>query len=179
MPSGIAVSASPKLWMVSARSATEPGRGRRTDGLQPGPSRPGWARLIATVRTPSRERSDRPVDESVRVAVLVVVAVGVFVRVIVGVRVRTEGRGRALALPTRRAPERPPEVAMRPVAHVAVLEAPVTMNRGSLRCHGARLSPEECSRALRATWRFVRPFPHGLGRSGRTGGASAIPRGHL
>ena len=47
---------------------------------------------------------------------------------------------------------------MSTVASRGCLEAPVTMNRGSLRCHGARLSPEERSRALRATWRFVAPL---------------------
>ena len=64
--SGMAVSASPMLWMVSASSATDPDA-RNTTAWTAAVA-PSTTRLIATVRTPSRERrierSTRPCEWS-------------------------------------------------------------------------------------------------------------------
>ncbi len=54
MPSGTAVSASPKLWIRSASSATDPETAKMAACRAA--VRPRTARLIETVRMPARER---------------------------------------------------------------------------------------------------------------------------
>ncbi len=58
MPSGIAVSASPKLWIRSASSATEPDNENTTACASA--VAPSTASASSTVRTPSRERRIDP-----------------------------------------------------------------------------------------------------------------------
>ena len=54
MPSGTAVSASPKLWIRSASSATEPDSTKMTAWATA--ARPSTPSEISTARTPSRDR---------------------------------------------------------------------------------------------------------------------------
>ena len=74
MPSGIAVSASPKLWIRSASNATDP-ESDEDRRLRRRRSSPRTARLMATALTPVAGADDRAVDEPVRVAVSVAVLV--------------------------------------------------------------------------------------------------------
>ncbi len=89
MPSGIAVSASPKLWIRSARSATEPESAKIASWAVAAIAR--MTRLIATALTPSCdrtiERSTRPCEWPCP-----------FVLVVVRVRVRVAVVGRVIVM---------------------------------------------------------------------------------